>query len=268
MKSSPGKDATLRQARQLAEDLADAAAAVIRPYFRTRLEIDFKADQTPVTVADREAERAMREILRAQVPEHGVIGEEFGNDQAGAEWAWVLDPIDGTQAFVSGQPTFGTLIALLHNGTPLLGVIDQPVLRERWIGTQEGTTFNGKSTGVRPQTGLGSATLYATAPSMFVGRDAAAFARLSESCGLTRYGLDCYAYGLLALGFVDLVVEAEMQPYDYAALVPVVEGAGGRVSDWDGAPLTLQAGARESAAHVLAVGDERLWERTIRHLQG
>jgi inositol-phosphate phosphatase/L-galactose 1-phosphate phosphatase/histidinol-phosphatase len=268
-----GMTATLHLARQLATDLADAAGEVIRPYFRTRLNVDRKADQTPVTVADREAERVMREMLSAQVPQHGVIGEEFGSDRPDAEWVWVLDPIDGTKAFISGQPTFGTLIALLHNGEPILGVIDQPVLHERWIGTAEGTTFNGESTAVRRQEMLSAATLYATDPAMFLGSDADAFGELSLRCGLTRYGLDCYAYGLLALGFVDLVVEAEMQLYDYAALVPIVEGAGGRISDWEGRPLRLLSEASSPRAaptggRVIAAGDSDLLELALGHLRG
>jgi histidinol phosphatase-like enzyme (inositol monophosphatase family) len=182
------------------------------------------------------------------------VGEEFGNEREDADWVWVLDPIDGTKAFISGQPTFGTLVALLHQAEPVVGVIDQPISGERWSGARGlPTTFNGEATRTRAAGELASATLYATSPDQFRGLDEAAFAGLSVACGLTRFGLDCYAYGLLALGFVDLVVEADMKLYDFAALVPVVEGAGGVISDWGGRPL-----GAESDGRVAAAGDARL----------
>lgn len=250
--------------RALAERLADAAGAVARRYFRTPVAVDRKADASPVTIADREAEAAMRAILRAEAPTHGVFGEEEGADRADAEWLWVLDPIDGTKAFISGQPTFGTLVALLHNGRPVLGVIDQPIARERWLGVRGGPTlFNGTPVTSRRCGDLSTATLYATTPEMFQGEDAAAFTRLRAACALTRYGLDCYAYGLLALGFVDVVAEAQLRLYDYAALVPVVEGAGGRMAAWSGEEL-----GRRSDGRVLAAGDPRAFEAARALLQG
>lgn len=240
--------------RALAERLADAAGAAIRPYFRQPIDVDLKADRSPVTAADREAEQAMRAILASEVPGHGMVGEEFGSERADADWVWVLDPVDGTKAFISGQPTFGTLVALLHQGAPLVGVIDQPISGERWSGAQGlPTTFNGEVIRARATQDLAAATLYATSPDQFAGATAEAFARLSAACGLTRFGLDCYAYGLLALGFVDLVAEADMKLYDFAALVPVVEGAGGVISDWAGRPL-----GAESDGRVLAAGDAGL----------
>ncbi len=246
--------AELLEYRALAERLADAAGAAIRPYFRQPIAVDVKADRSPVTAADREAEQVMRAILASEAPGHGIVGEEFGSDRAGAEWVWVLDPIDGTKAFISGQPTFGTLVALLHQGEPVVGMIDQPISCERWSGARGlPTTFNGEVTHTRAKEDLASATVYATSPDQFAGAHAESFGRLSGVCGLTRFGIDCYAYGLLAMGFVDLVVEADMKLYDFAALVPVVEGAGGVISDWGGRPL-----GAESDGRVVAAGDARL----------
>ncbi|MCZ6545465.1 MAG: histidinol-phosphatase [Chloroflexi bacterium] len=260
--SSPIPD--LAALLSLAHDLADAAREVIRPYFRQPIDVDLKVDHTPVTIADREAERVMRSMLADRVPEHGVVGEEFGADRAEAEWVWVLDPIDGTQAFLSGQPTFGTLIALLHNGTPILGLIDQAITRERWVGAQgEGATLNGAAIQTRLCTDLSTATVFATSPAMFQEADAACFERLSERANLVRYGLDCYAYGLLALGFVDVVAECQMELYDYAALVPIVEAAGGVISDWRGEPLKMGSDGR-----VLALGDAALQMEALRLLDG
>ena len=199
--------AELVEYRALAERLADAAGAAIRPYFRQPIAVEMKADRSPVTDADREAEQAMRAILASEVPGHGIMGEEFGSDRADADWVWVLDPIDGTKAFLSGQPTFGTLVAALQRGVSQVGVIDQPISHERWSGSRGlPTTFNGEATrtraapvGVEVSSGdpLAAATLYATSPDQFAGPDAEAFARLRAACWLTRFGIDCYAYGLL-----------------------------------------------------------------------
>ena len=237
----------------LANKLADTAGEIARRYFRTRLAVDDKPDKSPVTVADREAEQAMRAAIRETFPAHGVVGEEFGAENADAEFCWILDPIDGTKAFITGKPSFGTLIALLHNGRPVLGVIDQPILRERWLGvTDRPSTLNGEPIKTRACPTLAPASLYATTPDMFVAKDADSFALLRGQVKLVRYGADCYAYGLLAAGFVDLVVEASLQPYDYLALVPVIEGAGGVITDWQG-----QALSRQSDGRVVAAGDPR-----------
>ncbi|MBV9860711.1 MAG: histidinol-phosphatase [Alphaproteobacteria bacterium] len=237
----------------LAEALADAAGAAIRPYFRQPLAVEDKADLSPVTAADRAAEQAMRRLIAGRFPEHGIVGEEFGRERADAEFVWVLDPIDGTKSFISGVPLFGTLIALAQNGRPILGIIDQPISRERWVGAAgRRTTLNGAPVHCRPCAGLDAATLFATTPDMFRGNDAAGFARLAARVKLTRFGADCYAYGLVAAGFVDLVAEAGLKPYDFSALAPVVEGAGGVATDWAGAPLGL-----DSDGHVLIAGDRR-----------
>jgi inositol-phosphate phosphatase/L-galactose 1-phosphate phosphatase/histidinol-phosphatase len=248
----------------LALRLADAAGEAIRPYFRQPLAVDDKADLTPVTAADRAAEQAMRSLIESRFPEHGIIGEEFGRARDSAEFVWTLDPIDGTKSFVSGVPLFGTLIALTRAKRPILGIIDQPISRERWVGVAgRPTTLNGAVVHCRACAGLAAATLFATTPDMFKGRQAAAFARVSGAIKLTRFGADCYAYGLLAAGFIDLVIEADLKPYDFCPMVPIVEGAGGLATDWRGAPLDLASEGR-----VLIAGDRRTHEAALALLAG
>lgn len=238
----------------LAHRMADAAGEVARRHFRTGVAVDDKPDDSPVTIADRDAEAAMRDLLAAEVPEHGIYGEEHGVERADAEFVWVLDPIDGTKSFISGVPLFGTLIALLRHGVPVLGMIDQPVLRERWVGAEgHGTTLNGEPVQTRPCPDLDRAILFSTTPDMFTGADMDAYQRLKDAVRIQRFGGDCYAAGLLASGFIDLHVEGSMQPYDYLALVPVIEGAGGIMTDWQGAPLGLTSDGR-----TLAAGDSRV----------
>jgi inositol-phosphate phosphatase/L-galactose 1-phosphate phosphatase/histidinol-phosphatase len=235
----------------LAHRLADAARPIANRYFRTGLTVDDKTDASPVTVADREAETAMRALLTEHVPEHGVFGEEHGAVRIDAEYVWVLDPIDGTKAFITGLPIFGTLIALLHRGQPVMGVIDQPILKERWLGVAgERSTFNGKPIQVRNCAELAQAYMYSTAPIMFPGAFEKRHEALTQRVKLFRWGGDCYAYGLLASGHVDLVVENSLKLYDFAALVPVVKGAGGLITDWAGNELDIN-----SDGSVLAAGD-------------
>ena len=237
----------------LALRLADAAGEVIRPYFRKPIAVIDKPDLTPVTAADRAAEETMRGLIEARFPEHGILGEEFGRAREGAEFIWTLDPIDGTKSFISGVPLFGTLIALTRDRRPIVGVIDQPISRERWVGALgRQTTLNGAAIRCRPCPVLAAATLFTTTPDMFKGVDAASFARVSAAVKLTRFGADCYAYGLLAAGFVDLVLEANLKPYDFCAMVPIVEGAGGVASDWRGRSLDLASDGR-----ILVAGDRR-----------
>jgi histidinol phosphatase-like enzyme (inositol monophosphatase family) len=232
-----------------AQRLADASGAVIRRYFRTPVQVDDKPDETPVTIADREAEAVMRRMIAAAFPDHGIVGEEEAPVRADAEWVWTLDPVDGTKAFISGKPLFGTLIGLCHRGTPRLGVIDQPVLGERWLGVAgRPTTLNGAPVATRRCPELRLAFLNATSPDMFAGDDAARFDRLRRAVKLAMYGGDCYAYALLASGFIDLVVEAGLKVYDYCPLVPVIEGAGGVITDWTGKPLGLSSGGHAAAA--------------------
>jgi inositol-phosphate phosphatase / L-galactose 1-phosphate phosphatase / histidinol-phosphatase len=246
-------EADLEPFLALALRLADAAGAEIRPHFRKLVAVEEKPDQTPVTVADRAAESAMRVLIEANFPDHGILGEEFGRVREDAEYVWVLDPIDGTKSFISGVPLFGTLIALTRDRRPILGIIDQPISRERWVGAAGRlTTLNGAPVRCRACPTLAAASLFATTPEMFKGVDAACFAKLSASAKMTRFGADCYAYGLVAAGFIDLVLEAGLKPYDFCAMVPIVEGSGGLATDWRGAPLDLHSDGR-----VLVAGDRR-----------
>lgn len=253
---------TLNAFMDLADDLADAAGEVLAHYFRTPMRVESKGDESPVTKADRDAEIAMRALIADAHPEHGILGEEFDPVNPEAEFVWVLDPIDGTKSFITGKPLFGTLVALARGGRPLLGIINQPVLHERWRGAEgKATTFNGEEARVRPCAGLEDAILYATSPHMFHGADAEAFARVTGVVQHALYGADCYAYGLLASGHADLVVEADLKPYDYAALVPVVEGAGGIITDWAGEPLSLASDGR-----VIAAGDGAVHAQALERL--
>ncbi|HEY5211326.1 MAG TPA: histidinol-phosphatase [Stellaceae bacterium] len=237
----------------LAERLADAAGEIARRYFRQPLAVEDKADRSPVTMADREAEAAMRTLIEARFPDDGILGEEHGTVRGDARRVWVLDPIDGTKSFIAGIPLFGILIALVEDGAPVLGIIDQPVLRERWVGIAgQPTRKNGTPVRTRACAQLADASLYATSPDMF-GADRPAFDRLSRAVKATRFGADCYAYAQVASGFIDLVVEADLKPYDYCALVPVIDGAGGAITDWQGKPLGLHSDGR-----VVASGDSRL----------
>jgi inositol-phosphate phosphatase/L-galactose 1-phosphate phosphatase/histidinol-phosphatase len=197
--------------------------------------------------------------LENQFPEHGILGEEFGGQNLDAEYVWVIDPIDGTKAFVTGKPLFGTLISLCQNGRPVIGVIDQPILKERWIGaTGHPTTHNGNMISTRKCNKIADAWLSATSPDMFKGTQESAFQLLAKEVKFSLYGGDCYSYGLLASGFSDIVCEATMQPYDYCALAPIVEGAGGKISDWAGKPLTMT-----SNGTVLAAGDMNIHQVAV-----
>jgi inositol-phosphate phosphatase / L-galactose 1-phosphate phosphatase / histidinol-phosphatase len=246
-----------------AHQLADVAAGVVRRYYRAAVPVEAKLDASPVTIADREAERAMRDLIRARYPDHGIEGEEFGSEGVGAEFVWHLDPIDGTKSFITGRPQFGTLVALSRAGSPVLGIIDQCILRERWVGLSgQGSSWNGAPIRVRPCASLELAVLYATSPLMFAaGAERAAFERVQRAVRYPLFGGDCYVYGLLAMGFVDLIVEADLDPHDFMALVPVVEGAGGVMSDWQGRALNAA-----SAGQVVAAGDPRVHERALKLL--
>ena len=247
----------------LAERLADTAREVVLPYFRQPLDVDRKGDDSPVTRADREAEAAMRQLIEQAYPEHGILGEEYGADRPDADLVWVLDPVDGTRAFIAGLPVFGTLIALCEQGRSILGIIECPGMRERWVGAAgRTTTFNGSNANVRQCAALADAILYTTTPDLFSGPDEVAFGRIETTVRERRYGTDCYAYGLVASGFGDLVIEAGLQPYDYLAHLPVIEGAGGVMTDWTGAALTLQSDGR-----VVGAGDRRAHAQSLELLR-
>lgn len=248
--------------RDFALRLADAAGAVVRKYYRAALTVESKADASPVTIADREAEQALRAMIRATYPDHGIEGEEFPPERLDAELVWRLDPIDGTKSFVVGRPLFGTLIGLTRAGRPILGVIDQCILRERWVGVAgEPSTWNGQPIRVRACSELEQSILSVTSPQMFSVAERAALARVERAVRFPIYGGDCYGYGLLAMGSVDLVVEADLDVHDFMALVPVIEGAGGVVTDWRGRALTPASDGR-----IVAAGDRRLHERALKLL--
>ena len=222
----------------LAERLADAAGEIIRPHFRADLNIERKADASPVTIADRDAELAMRAIIEAECPDHGIRGEEFPLKPGTGEWHWILDPIDGTKLFITGIPLFGILIALAHNGKPVIGVVDQPISGERWAGGMDGTaTFNGAAIKTSSRDSLAEANLFTTSLNVYHPDQAQAFERLSASTVMTRLGMDCYAFAMLAMGFIDIVTEANLNEWDMAAHIPIIENAGGVVTDWHGQPL-------------------------------
>ena len=227
------------------EELAEAAAGETLPRFRSALTVENKARATgfdPVTEADRAAERVIRALIEKRFPDHGIQGEEAEDKPGRSRFSWIIDPIDGTRSFMSGMPTWGTLIGLLDGGMPRFGMMSQPYVGERFIGGDgkaELVTAAGTSPiRCRPTRGLSDATLFATSPDMFsAGREREAFERLAAQTRLTRFGADCYGYCLLAAGHVDLVVEASLAYHDIAPLIPIVEAAGGVVTDWFGAPV-------------------------------
>lgn len=248
---------------KFAEKLADATQSVILKYFRSKLNVTNKPDESPVSEADTHAEKIMRSMIEKNYPEHGIIGEEFGSIKLESEFVWVLDPIDGTQSFVTGKPIFGTLIALLYQGTPIVGVINMPALSERWTGAKGiPTLFQGSPVKARPCLNLHEAWLYVTSPDMFTEKNYIHFKRLKSSVHRTIYGAECQAYGLLASGWTDIVCEDTMKIYDYAALVPIIEGANGTITDWHGFPLGL-----ESNGTVIACATKNLHNQSLQLLK-
>lgn len=248
-----------------AHELADVSARAILPYFRSRLSLDNKAGPSgfdPVTAADRAAEEAIIELVSSRFPDHGVEGEEFGMRNAEAALRWVIDPIDGTRAFIVGLPVWGTLIGLLDGGTPVLGMMNQPYIGERFWSARKGSYFRGADGAVqrletRPCRTLAEAMLSTTDPGMFVREgEHERFQAVRQRVRATRYGADCYAYCLLAAGHIDVVVEAGLKPYDIAALIPIIEQAGGRVTTWDGGPAA-------GGGRILATGDPYLHEQVL-----
>lgn len=248
----------------LANHALDQAREITLAHFKTGISIDSKEDASPVTIADREAEQLIRKLINDTFPEHGIVGEEFGQQNIDAKYVWVLDPIDGTAGYVTGKPLFGTLVALAENGKPILGAIDAPAMAERWLGADgHPTTLNGKRVTTRQCGQLSEAWAYATTPDMFIGPDKNSFDNLSSAVWRTNYGADCYAYGLLASGHVDIVCEASLGTYDYMALAPVVIGAGGVFSDWQGKPVDLNSDGR-----VLAAGCKTIHAAALEKLGG
>jgi inositol-phosphate phosphatase/L-galactose 1-phosphate phosphatase/histidinol-phosphatase len=250
-----------------AHALADLAREVSLRWFRAPLDVHVKADHSPVTQADREVETLMREQIALRHPTHGIVGEEHGDTRVDAPLVWYLDPIDGTKSFICGLPLWGTLIALVQDGVPVLGVIDAPVLGERWSALRPGPAWFA-ATGHAPQPctasacrALAEARLCAPSPDHFDTAGRAAFERLAESSTVVRYGGDCYAYALVASGHLDLVVEADLDAHDFLPMVPIIEAAGGVITDWQGQPLGPQR-----AGDVLATANQALHRQALARL--
>jgi myo-inositol-1(or 4)-monophosphatase len=249
-------------------ELATVSGEAIRPFFRTALAIEDKGRGgmfDPVTAADRAAEQAMRAMIREQFPTHGIIGEEFGAERADAEFVWVLDPIDGTKSFISGMPAWGTLIALTRQGQPVFGMVHQPFIGERFSGDGLAAAYRGPAgrrvLQARSCPALDGAVLYTTSPRLMNAADRAAFSRVEDVARLSRYGGDCYSYCMLAAGFVDLVIETELKSYDVAALIPIISGAGGTITTWEG-------NSAESGGRIIAAGDRRTYVAAMELLNG
>ena len=232
-----------------AHALADAAAAQSMAYFRTPLDIITKADESPVTLADRAAETAMRAVLADAMPGDGIYGEEHGSERLEAGRVWVLDPIDGTRSFITASPLWGTLIGVLEGARVVLGMVDMPVLGERWVGqTGLGAHRNGVAVRASDYMEIAQARIVTTSPDIFNAADWQAFDALSRRCAMRRFGGDCYGYAQLAGGTVDLVVETGLQPYDYLGPAGLIEAAGGLITDWEGRALGLKSDGRVVAA--------------------
>ena len=250
------------------EELARVSGEAILPFFRTAMHAADKSQGgafDPVTEADRAAEVAMRRLIGRDFPGHGIVGEEFDDVAPGSEFVWVLDPIDGTKSFISGMPTWGTLIGLTHNGAAVYGMMRQPFTRETFVGdgrsaTWRGPGLNGQQTERRLHkracASLSDAVLMTTHPSLLVEDTLIPFRRVEEQVRLSRYGGDCYSYCMLAAGHVDLVIESGLKPFDIVALIPIVEGAGGIITDWSGGPAT-------NGGAIIASGDERVHEQAL-----
>jgi myo-inositol-1(or 4)-monophosphatase len=260
------------------ERLAQVSGEVILPFFRSAIGVEDKSRGAifdPVTEADRGAEAAMRRLIAQTFPAHGVIGEEYGRDRPDAEYVWVLDPIDGTKSFISGLPTWGTLIGLMHRGRPVYGMMAQPFTRERFYGDCKRAKLRtlAPSRGEAPPAewatralharscaSLSEATLTTTSPSLIrEDADRAAYLRVESAVRLVRYGGDCYAYCALAAGFLDLVIETNLKPHDVIALAPIIEGAGGVISTWEGGDVA-------KGGRIIAAGDRRVYEEARRLL--
>lgn len=253
---------TLENLRPFFDRLADAAAEETMPLFRTSLAVDNKLTNAfdPVTAADKAAERAMRRLIEAEFPDHGILGEEYGNQGLDRDDVWVLDPIDGTRSFIAGIPLWGTLIGLRHQGRAAVGMMAQPFTGERFFGNGTSANYVGPG-GRRPLrtrrcASLAEATLFTTTPFLFKPEERPLYQAVEQQVRMARYGADCYAYCLLAAGQIDLVIEAGLQAYDVTALIPVIEGAGGVMTTWTGGNAT-------DGGRVVASGDPRLHEAVL-----
>lgn len=239
-----------------AKRFADISRAIIREEIYRPREVTVKSDATPVTPIDQKVERALRAAIEETFPEHGIIGEEYDTVDSSSDYVWVLDPIDGTMAFIAGLPTFSTLIALTWRGSPVLGVMDSPITEERWIGVDGGgTTLNGKTITSRQCQTLGDAFAHTSSPLYFEPSvtDIAAYDRIKNAVQFLVFGGGCHAFGRVAHGYIDVAFETAHDIHDYMALVPIISNAGGVISDWQGNPLTLSSGSR-----FIACGDQQV----------
>lgn len=253
----------MNELEAFAVELARAAGSVTLPYFRGQFTQEDKgsgAGFDPVTQADREAEALIRKLIAGRYPEHGVVGEEYGEDRPEADHVWVLDPIDGTRAFISGLPLWTTLIALKQEGRPSVGVIAQPFLDEIYLGGPSGPALlsRGETTGLRTRAcpRLTDAVISTTDPDLFTGAELGAWTQVRAAARLARLGCDAYAYAMLAAGHIDMVIEAGLKSWDWTALVPVIEAAGGEVTNWRGE-------SPDQTGQILAVGDACVREQAL-----
>jgi len=250
------------------EELARVAGDAIRPYFRTALGVEDKSRGAvfdPVTAADRAAEQAMRALIRSTFPDHGIIGEEFGDDRPDASFVWVLDPIDGTKSFIAGMPAWGTLIGLLRDGAPVYGMMHQPFIGESFFGDGQGARYRGpagdRRMAARACATLADVVLFTTSPHLMAEDERARYVKVEKRARLARYGGDCYAYCMVAAGYVDLVIEAGLKAHDIVPLIPIIEGAGGIVTDWNGeSPM--------KGGRIIAAGDQRVHAEALKLLAG
>ena len=227
---------------------AEAQSIPLR-YFRSQIPVEDKADSSPVTVADRETEEHIRSAISERFPSHGIYGEEFGVEVADSAFVWVIDPIDGTKSFISGSPLFGMLLGVLDQGSPQAGVIRMPALGECFAGHRNGTaTLNGSPISCRRVTNLSEARIYLNEADLMMQMRPSTFERLFRTGKLSRFAYDCYSFGLLAMGEIDAVIDFDLKPYDFLPVVPVIEAAGGVITDWDGQPLGLRSDGTVAAA--------------------
>ncbi len=253
----------LAEALRFACRLADAGGRLIREMFRQPHEMEIKGNLSPVTATDKAVEACVREMIASAYPTHGIMGEEYGNVAPDREYVWVIDPIDGTKQFAAGLQTFGMLVALARCGYPILGVIDQPVTGDRWTGAKGmPSCYTARPIKTRHCSRLADAVMATTGPDYFKGQAASVFEDLNQQTRWTVYGGGCHSYGVLAGGTIDLLIEAGNDPFDYCAHVPIVQGAGGVISDWNGDPLTIHSGDR-----VLATGDPQLHRQALARIQ-
>ena len=250
---------SIQQFVDFAQVLADTGAKIIRREFRMSADYIVKEDQSPVTKVDQDVEATQRKLILSHFPNHGILGEEFGHENPDSEYTWLLDPIDGTKAFAAGLNSFASLITLARNGKPIIGIIDQPITNERWIGVEgRPTTFNGRNIRTRKCEHLKQAVLATCSPDNYNQEGKKAYRALNNATRWTVYGASCLAPGMLASGFIDIVIEAGLDPYDYCPIVPIIEGAGGVITDLEGAPLTIKSGE-----YMLASCTKQLHEKAL-----